>query len=184
LCNSIETFKSLISDNSLLAYTQLESHIKNHLYSFFPPKSRLPRSRVLRKRPPPPPWWNENCQKAVDERKKSTRNFLMHPSPDNFIAYKRARSNCSKILKKQKRIGWRTYCSQFNHKTPTSEIWSLIKAFKKRKLTKSFIHIDSISQSQLTHNIISKLYLLSSCLHSCLALNTAYGRERSYLIQR
>jgi len=164
LSNNIDNLKSSLSEDPLVTYTQTEQHIKNHLYSFFPPKSRLPRSRVLRKRPPPPPRWNENCQKAVDERKKFTRNFLIHPSSDNFIAYKRARSSCSKILKKQKRIGWRTYCSQFNHKTPTPEIWSLIKAFKKRKLTKSFIYIDSISQSQLTHNIISKL-CPPSCLH-------------------
>jgi len=66
LSNNIDKLKSILSENPLVAYMQTEQHIKNHLYSFFSPESRLPRSRVLCKRPPPPPWWNEKCQKAVD----------------------------------------------------------------------------------------------------------------------
>jgi len=135
LFNNIDNLKSILSED-LVTYMQIEQYIKNYLYSFFPPKSRLPRSRDLRKRPPPPPWWNEKCQRAVDERKEFTRKYLIHPSPVNFIAYKRARSSCSKTLKKQKRIGWKKYCLQFNHKTPTSEIQSLVKTFKRRKMNK------------------------------------------------
>jgi len=114
LSNSIDNLKSILSDDSLTVYTQTEQHIKNQLYSLFPSDSRLPRSRVLNKRPPLPPWWNEKCQRAIDERKAVTRIYLKHPTPDNFNEYKRVRSSCSRILKKQKRIGWEKYCLQFN----------------------------------------------------------------------
>jgi len=83
----------------------MEQHIKYYLYSFFPSDSRLPKSCALRKRPPTPPWWNETCQTAVDEHKVTTRKYLICLSLANFIVYKRVRSSCSKVLKKQKRLG-------------------------------------------------------------------------------
>jgi len=127
------------------------------LYSFFPPGSRYPRSRSLRQKPPSPPWWNEKCQLAINERKESASRYLAHPSPANYLAYKRSKSQCSKILKKQKKLGWKKFCTQFDHKTPTSEIWLLIKSFKKRKFVKSSAHLDLHSQSQLINNTIAKL---------------------------
>jgi len=54
------------------------------------------------------------------------REYIKSPTLANFIAYKRVRAKFSEhlasILKKQKRLGWKKYCSQFNFKTPTSEI--------------------------------------------------------------
>jgi len=106
LHDNFANLESIISEDTLKAYQQMEYHIKNHLYySFFPSDSRIPRSCASRKRPPPPPWWNKTCQIAVDERKDTTRKYLTCPSLANFIEYKRIRSNCSKVLKKQKRLG-------------------------------------------------------------------------------
>jgi len=75
-CNNVENLKNILSESSLLAYTHLELHIRNHLYSFFPSNSRFPRSRVLRQKPPPPPWWNEECLMAVNERKEAISKYL------------------------------------------------------------------------------------------------------------
>jgi len=74
----------------------------------------------------------------------------------------RNRSNCAKILKKQKRLGWKKFCSQFISKTPTSEIWSLVKLFKKRKFNHE---LNLPPQIQLYNNVISKL-----CPPSCYIL--------------
>jgi len=137
LSNSLDKLKNILSDNCMLVYTSLEQHIRNQLYSLFPSKSRTPKSCIIRSRPPTPPWWNDTCQKAVRMRREAISTYLKNPSPENFEAYKRARSICSKSLKKQKRLGWQKFCSQMNHKTPTSEIWSLIKSFKRRKNYKS-----------------------------------------------
>jgi len=70
-----ETFSilaSIISDNLPAAYHLFERHIRHYLYSFFPPKARLPTSEIQRKFPPSLPWWNENCQAAVDSRRIAT----------------------------------------------------------------------------------------------------------------
>jgi len=48
--------ESNLSKDTLKAYQQLEHHIKEHLYSFFPLDSHIPRSCVSRKWPPLPPW--------------------------------------------------------------------------------------------------------------------------------
>jgi len=105
----------------------------------------------------------EDCQSAVKMCKEVTHNYLKHPSLANYIEYKRNRSSCAKIHKKHKRIGWKKFCSQFTSKTPTSEIWSLVKLFKKRKFNQE---LNPSPQTQLYNNAISKL-----CPPSCLHLN-------------
>jgi len=52
--------------------------------------------------------------------------YLKSLSFANFVVYKRIRSSCTKILKKQKRLGWQKLCIQFNFKTLTSEVWLVV----------------------------------------------------------
>jgi len=163
LINSLDKLRDAILNNYILAYTTIEQHIRNHLYSLFPTKSCLPRSCAPRSKPSTPPWWNEKCQEAIRERREAIQSYIKHPSPDNFEAYKRARLKSSKILKKQKRLGWQKYCSQLNHKTPTIEIWALIKSFKKRKMVKASLTLnDSSTQTSPIKDAIDK-----SCPPSC-----------------
>jgi len=164
LLDNLRSLNSILSENSLVAYQQLETKIKQQLYAFFSSDSRLSRSCALRKYPAPPPWWNDKCQLAIEKRKDATRKCIISPTLTNFINYKHIRSTSSKILKKQKRLGWKKFCSQFNHKTPTTEIWALIKLFKKRKFTKTSVILDSNLQSQLAQATIAKL-CSPSCLH-------------------
>jgi len=166
LYSSLDKLKSILSNNYLLAYASVEQHIRKQLYSLFPSKSCLPRSCALRPRLPTPPWWNEKCQEAIRVRREAIRTYFKHPSPDNFEAHKRARLRCSKILKRQKRLGWQKYCSQLNHKTPTSEVWSLIKSFKRRKMVKpsSTLLPDTSAQAHLIKDTIDKL-CPPSCRH-------------------
>jgi len=164
LYNSLVHLKNSLSNSCIPAYTALEQHIRKHLYSLFPSKSCHPKSYTTRPKPSTPPWWNDTCQEAVNDRRKSIRTFYEHPSTDSFEAYKRARLKCSKTLKKQKRLGWQKYCTLLNHKTPTSEIWSLIKSFKRRKMTQAFSTqlVDYDTQIQLVRDTIDKL-----CPPSC-----------------
>jgi len=168
LNESISTLESLIANisNFSSVYSTFEHHIKHHVYSFFPPNARSPRHKVKRIFPSSPPWWNDECQAAVSKRRESTRAYLKHPSLANFIDYKHNRSSCTKILKKQKRLGWKKFCSQFSSKTPTSEIWSLVKSFKKRKFSQSSSFSDDSLQTQFLNDAISKL-CPPSCLHVC-----------------
>jgi len=103
LYDNFVNLKSNLSEDTLVAYLQMEQHIKNHLYSFSLQYCILLRSCVLCKRPSFPPWWNEKCQLAINERKDATRKYLVHPSLANFIAYKCVRSSVvRKSLKNRK----------------------------------------------------------------------------------
>jgi len=64
---------------------------------------------------------------------KGSRGLILGVHSCKLHSYKHVRSSCLKTLKKQKRRGWREFCTQFDFKTPTSEIWSLIKVFKKKE---------------------------------------------------
>jgi len=172
LCDSLANLKSCLSDDIIEAYHQF--HIKHQLYQtsiilVLSPRI-LPRNCVLRSRPPPPPWWNDEYQSAVDERKKVTQTYRKFPSPENFNSYKRVRS-CSKFLKKQKRLGKNfshkfshissKFCSQFNLKIPTSDVWSLIKHLKKRKLSNGFTFTGRKLQTHLLQAMSSFLFARS-----------------------
>ncbi|XP_018359706.1 PREDICTED: uncharacterized protein LOC108758958, partial [Trachymyrmex cornetzi] len=78
------------------------------------------------------PWWNEICSEVVRDRKKAIREFLSIPSEENHQDFRRARLNCARVLLEQKRRGWHTLVNGFNARTPTSQIWALIKSFKRR----------------------------------------------------
>jgi len=179
LYSSLDKLKNILLNNYAQAYTILELQIKDHLYSLFPPKSRLPRSSAIRHKPSSPPWWNDKCQIAVEERKKAIREFFKHPSSDSFEAYKRIRLKCSKLLKKQKKLGWQKYCAHFNHKTPTSEVWSLIKSFKRRKLVKpsSTLLSDPGVMSHLIKDTIDKLCPPSCKPLACNSLCTMVSKD-------
>jgi len=155
--------ESNLSKDTLKVYQQMEQHIKENLYSFFLltrvfPEATFHANGLL---PRPGGMKRVNLQST---NAKILRINITCPSLANFIEYKRIRSSCSKVLKKQKRFGWRKYCSQFNYKTPTSEIWALIKLFKKRKLTNSSVFSDSNLHAHLIQATIAKL-CPPSCLH-------------------
>lgn len=79
-------------------------------------------------------WWNETCDEAIKERKEALKTFRYNSTLDHLIKYKKAVAHTHKILHKQKTLGWRKYCTNFNSKTPTSELWKLIRSFKKRNI--------------------------------------------------
>lgn len=45
-------------------------------------------------------------------------------------------------------MGWRKFCTNFNHKTPTSFLWKLVKVFKHKNLQSSSFNQDDFLASQ------------------------------------
>ncbi|GFQ65061.1 putative tick transposon [Trichonephila clavata] len=54
------------------------------------PSSRLPRF--------PKPWWNKECQMAKKDQNKAWNRFRRYPTPDNMIAFNKARAPCQENL--------------------------------------------------------------------------------------
>ncbi|KYN41490.1 hypothetical protein ALC56_04095 [Trachymyrmex septentrionalis] len=57
--------------------------------------------------------------------------FKKQPTKENYAHLKEL---CAKVLKRQNRKDWRILVGTFSTKTPTAQIWSLIRTFMKREL--------------------------------------------------
>ncbi|KYN13622.1 RNA-directed DNA polymerase from mobile element jockey, partial [Trachymyrmex cornetzi] len=134
LLSTTKDLPAQVGDDLLGRYDAFTNNILEAARSFLPESKRLPRTSVQIKKLADliPPWWNEICSKAVRDRKKAIREFLSAPSEENHQEFRRARLNCARVLLEQKRRGWRNLVNGFNARTPTSQIWALIKSFKRR----------------------------------------------------
>lgn len=127
-------FDSLQGSTGKEKYVNFVNLVKTHLEKVIPDKLFSPSSKPLKACKASPPWWNEACQEAVDSRRSASIILRRYPTRVNYDKYKEVSKSCAKTLKKQKAKGWRNYCNSFNFKTPTAEIWSLVKLFKRRNL--------------------------------------------------
>jgi len=114
--------------------------------------------------PSPAPWWNKRCSEAVEARRNLCRIYRASPTLDNWIEFRRETARCRRVLKKEKRLGWRNLCSSFTSKTPTSAIWKFIRSYKKKSLAKGHVAMDDNETVKLQNIIIDKL-CPPSCLH-------------------
>jgi len=81
-------------------------------------------------------------------------------------------ARCRRVLKREKRLGWRKLCSSFNSKTPTADIWRFIRVYKKKSLAGGCLKADDGSLSGMRNSIVDKL-----CPPSCLFLQAQSLRE-------
>src|SRR5580765_712369 len=66
----------------------------------------------------PAPWWNDSCQDAVDLRRKSVAVFKRSSSYNKFLAFKKQEAMSKRILKSEKRKGWKRFCQNLSPNTP------------------------------------------------------------------
>lgn len=82
----------------------------------------------------PAPWWNESCQEAVDLRRLSISIYKANPTYHNYLSFKRQEAIARRVLKSEKRKGWREFCQTLSPRTSITRIWSVVKRFKNRRL--------------------------------------------------
>jgi len=120
LLNNIPKFRSLISStplHPLRKYDLFCSFLLETVSSLFPSGILPPKKRPISSNSSPSPWWNSSCVEAVDQRRTLLRIYKADPSLDNWLAYKRGNNQCRRILRREKRRGWRQLCSDFSFKT-------------------------------------------------------------------
>lgn len=115
-------------------YHNLTQLIMCHLEKFFPMDKCHPRTIRSRNFVSASPWWNETCKEAVEHRKEVLREYKAVPTLCNLEKYRVIKNRCNKLLKREKRKGWKTLCDSFNEYTPSAKVWALAKLFKKRRL--------------------------------------------------
>ena len=55
------------------------------------------------------PWFNDDCKKAIAERKSVFRQFNLSPTQENISKFKIARARARHTIKQSKRASWRQY---------------------------------------------------------------------------
>ena len=73
------------------------------------------------------PWWNEDCAKAVKEKKKRLRIFNRNRTPQNMTAYHKAAAKSRWTIKNAKKISWCKFVTTINQFTSIKTIWNKIR---------------------------------------------------------
>lgn len=111
---SMGVLRKSIDDSTLNAedkYELFTCHLKKHLLQ----KLRLNSQEGSADLPGfhggrsslPAPWWNDACQEAVDLRHRLLSTFKKSPSYSNYLAFKRQEAVSRRVLRAEKRKGWR-----------------------------------------------------------------------------
>jgi len=122
------------------------------------PRKKIPKTKI------PAPWWSDKCREATERRSTLCRIYRANPTLDNWNSYKRENALCQKVLKKEKKAGWRNLCSSFNHKTSITEVWRFVKAYKAKTLAPESSGLDALALSNAKELALNKL-CPPSCLH-------------------
>ena len=87
------------------------------------------------------PWWNEDCAKAIKEKRKRLRILKRGYSENNLIEYKRAAAKARYIIKTSKKISWCKFVSTINRYTPIKTVWKRIRKIDNKTYNASKIVI-------------------------------------------
>ena len=82
------------------------------------------------------PWWTPGCRQVLNQRNRKYRIFDKQPTDSNYLAYKKARAEARRFLRRAKRNAWRSFVSTVNRTTPLKEVWSTINVLN-NKYTRS-----------------------------------------------
>ena len=81
---------------------------------------------------PTVPWFNDDCKKAIKERRKAERNLKRRYTENNKIEYKRAKAKCRYIFQTAKKNSWKQYISSINSRISLHEIWKKVQKISGR----------------------------------------------------
>ena len=82
-------------------------------------------------------WWNEECKKAIFNKKKALKTLQKSSLPADLIAYKRANAIARQTIKTAKKKEWEKFCNEINYHTPSKVIWNQIKRINKIQSNRS-----------------------------------------------
>jgi len=139
----LDSLREILRDFNL-STDQRYFHFADHLLRQWPPcpeKSRSSEGCSSQRRgggkrfSPPAPWWNEECQQAVASRRALLSTFKKYPTFSNYLIFKKQEAITWRILRAEKRKGWKEFCNRLNPNTllTISYLWRFIKRFRTRK---------------------------------------------------
>ena len=101
----------------------------------------IPRTSTNPKHPNKP-WFNDDCKKAIAERKSFLRKFNLRPTQENLSKFKIARAKARRTIKQSKRASWRQYVSRLNSRSSVKKTWDMIRKINGKKSALNVGHLN------------------------------------------
>ena len=89
------------------------------------------------------PWFNDDCKKAIAERKSILRNSNLRPTQENLAKFKIARAKARRTIKQSKRASWRQYVSRLDSRSSVKKTWEMIRKINGKFNVNSVSHLDT-----------------------------------------
>ena len=104
-------------------------------------ENSIPRTSTDPKHPNKP-WFNNDCKKAIGERKSVLRQFNLRPTQENLLKFKIARAKARRTIKQSKRASWRQYVSGLNSRSSVKKTWEMIRKINGKSSTLNVGHLN------------------------------------------
>ena len=101
----------------------------------------IPRTSTNPKHPNKP-WFNDDCKKAIAERKSVLRQFNLRPTHENLTKFKIARAKARRTIKQSKRMSWRQYVSRLNSRSSVKKTWEMIRKISGKNSRSNVGHLN------------------------------------------
>ena len=101
----------------------------------------IPRTSTNPKHPNKP-WFNDECKKAIVERKSIFRQFNLRPTQENLLKFKIARAKARRTIKQSKRASWRQYVSRLNSRSSVKKTWDMIRKINGKNSSLNVRHMN------------------------------------------
>nr|CAI5827345.1 unnamed protein product [Callosobruchus analis] len=97
-------------------------------------KSIPPYKPFTKKNSAPAPWWDQECEEAINNRKREFRKYKQQSNVENYVSCKREIAKTKRILKNKAKLYWIKYCNNLNKNTPCSDLWSQAKRMQRMQV--------------------------------------------------
>nr|CAI5836562.1 unnamed protein product [Callosobruchus analis] len=97
-------------------------------------KSIPPYKPFTKKNSAPAPWWDQECEEAINNRKREFRKYKQQSNVENYVFCKREIAKTKRILKNKAKLYWIKYCNNLNKNTPCSDLWSQAKRMQRMQV--------------------------------------------------
>ena len=104
-------------------------------------ENSIPRTSTDPKHPNKP-WFNNDCKKAIGERKSVLRQFNLRPTQENLSKFKIARAKARRTIKQSKRASWRQYVSRLNSRSSVKKTWEMIRKINGKNSSSNVGHLN------------------------------------------
>ena len=84
-------------------------------------------------------WWNDDCEKAVKNKKDKYKLYIKNKSEENHNEMKAAKNYCNKVINNAKKEYWQSFCTkEVSTCNDSKKIWKKIQDMKNNVRLPSF----------------------------------------------